>query len=286
MFHFCEKVCYNRFTTRDYYNNLNEKNICDNMKFWKVVKALLSNRIVSNEKITLMKGEKIIKIDQTNPKIMNNFFSDIIKNLEILQYNQVRPICQNIKDPVIKAIIKYRNHPNIIAIKERCTNSKFSFSCIEKSDISKEIKNLQINKATQDSDIPTKLIKNNSDLFADFTNFFVNFANLNDSIVHSTFSSLLKLANITPVHKKDSETSKYHYRPVSVLSNISKIHERLMFKQISKDFEPFFSKFQCSSRKGFCVQQCLLSMLKNCLSHDLLIAKLNAYRFSIDYKTI
>ena len=35
-----------------------------------------------------------------------------------------------------------------------------------------------------------------------------------------------------------------------------------MFKQVSKFFEPFFSKFQCGFRKGFSTQQYLLSMLK------------------------
>ena len=34
----------------DNYNNLNEKNICDNRKFWKAVKPLLSNKIVSKRK--------------------------------------------------------------------------------------------------------------------------------------------------------------------------------------------------------------------------------------------
>ena len=42
---------------RDYYNNLNEKN----KKFWKVVKPLLSNKIVSNEKIALVEGKKLLK---------------------------------------------------------------------------------------------------------------------------------------------------------------------------------------------------------------------------------
>ena len=66
----------------DYYNNLNEKNICDNAKFWKVLKPLSSsNRIVSNEKITLVEGEEIIKTDQTNAKVLNSFFSNDIKNL-------------------------------------------------------------------------------------------------------------------------------------------------------------------------------------------------------------
>ena len=78
-----------RKSKRDQYNNLNEKNICDNRKFWKVVKPLLSNKIVSNEKITLVEGKKINKTNQANAKMLNNFFSNIIKNLEIPQYNQI-----------------------------------------------------------------------------------------------------------------------------------------------------------------------------------------------------
>ena len=161
-------------------------------KVVKVVKPLLSNKIVSNQKITLVEGEEITKTDQA--KVLNNFSSNTIKNLENPQYNQADTICQNIKDPVIKTIIKYSNPSRVIAIKERCTNSRFSFSFIEKKYILKEIKNLQIKKAPQDSDIPTKLIKNNSDLFVYFI-----FANLNDFIAQTTFPFLLKLANITPV---------------------------------------------------------------------------------------
>ena len=77
-----------------------------------------------------------------------------------------------------------------------------------------------------------------------------------------------------------------------------------MFKQISEYFEPFLSKYQCGFRKRYSAQYCLLSMLEKSkstidnrkmfgalltdlskafdrLSHDLLIAKLNAYGFSI-----
>ena len=56
------------------------------------MKPLLSNKIAS----------KIIKTDQANAEVFNNFFSNIIKNLGIPQYNQVDPICQHEKDPVIK----------------------------------------------------------------------------------------------------------------------------------------------------------------------------------------
>ena len=79
-----------------------------------------------------MEEEEIIKTDQANARVLNIFFSNIMKSFEIPQCNYTDPICQNMKDQVIKAIIIYWNHPSIIAIKERCTNSKFSFSFIEK----------------------------------------------------------------------------------------------------------------------------------------------------------
>ena len=72
----------------------------------------------------------------------------------------------------------------------------------------------------------------------------------------------MKNAIITPVYKKGTKTSKYNYRLVSILSNISKIYKRLLFKQISEYFEPILSKFQCGFRKGFSAPHCLLSMLE------------------------
>ena len=53
-----------------------------------------------------------------------------------------------------------------------------------------------------------------------------------------------------PVHKKGGKTSKDNYGPVSILSNISKIYERLLFKQISEYLIKILSKFKCGFRKG------------------------------------
>ena len=78
----------------------------------------------------------------------------------------------------MRGIAKYRTHPSIIAINENCNSSTcFNFSFVDKEDILKEIKNLKANKAIENTDISTKLIKENSDIFADFI-----FENLNDSI--------------------------------------------------------------------------------------------------------
>ena len=87
---------------------------------------------------------------------------------DIQQYYVDHPICENINDPLLKAVVRYRNHPSIVAI-EKFYNSKshFSFKNIQKEEILKELNNLNINQATQNTDIPTKIIKENSDIFGD-----------------------------------------------------------------------------------------------------------------------
>ena len=78
------------------------------------------------------------------------------------------PICENINDPLLKAFVRYRNHPSIVAIKKFCSSkSHFSFKNVQKEEILKELNNLNINKTTQNTSIPTKIIKENSDIFGD-----------------------------------------------------------------------------------------------------------------------
>ena len=136
------------------YQNLSVENICDNKKFWKVVKPLLSNKIMAREKITLVEGTKILKNGKETAKVLNNFFSTIIKNPKIPQYKKQDPISASISEPVMR-IVKYRAHPSIIAINENCNSSTcFNFSFVDKEDTLKEIKNLKANKATQSTEIP------------------------------------------------------------------------------------------------------------------------------------
>ena len=102
----------------EYFKNLNEKNVCDNKEFWKVDKPLLSSKIISNGKITTVEGDKIRRIDKETVKVLNEFFSNVVTKLNIPQFNQIKRTSENISDPVIKAIVKYRAHPSVIAIKK------------------------------------------------------------------------------------------------------------------------------------------------------------------------
>ena len=85
---------------------------------------------------------------------------------------------------------------------------------VSKKDIEKEILNLNVAKASQDSDIPTKIIKKNSDIFSD-----ILFKEFNKSLQICKFPSCLKMANVTPVYKKDNRSDKDNYRPMSILPN-------------------------------------------------------------------
>ena len=163
----------------------------------------------------------------------------------------------------------------------------------------KKLKKLDVNKASQRSDIPTKIIKENIDIFGDFIG-----KSYNNTIKASQFYRNLKPADITPAHKKGKKDMKDNYRPVSILPNLSKIFEKLMFKEMSQFFDKIFYKYQCGFRKGFSTQQCLLAMLEkwkraidngkcfgalltdlskafDCLEHELLIVNLNAYGFHL-----
>ena len=68
---------------REYYSNLDEKKICDNKTFWNIVKPMLSKKIKSNERITLIENDEIIKTEKGTAKVINAFFLNIVQNLDI-----------------------------------------------------------------------------------------------------------------------------------------------------------------------------------------------------------
>ena len=127
--------------------------------------------------------------------------------------------------PGLKSIVKYRNHPSIPKIGEVCYGSNalnFSFSSVQRTQILKETTQINFSKAGQSTDIPTKIIKQNWDVLADFI------LSSNQSVAKSIFPSSLKNADITPIFKKRNRKSKNNYRPVGILPNVSKIFERFV----------------------------------------------------------
>ena len=121
---------------------------------------------------------------------------------------------QKTDDPVLNARNKYRRHSSIVMI-----NSKIESESIFYEDALRKTKNLNVSKASQQNDIPTKILIQNSEYF------LLHFhENINYCLEQSLFPHDLKLADVAPVYKTKSKSFKFKddYRPIGILSNISK----------------------------------------------------------------
>ena len=126
---------------------------------------------------------------------------------------------------------------------------------------------------------------------------------VNHTIKNEKFPDSLKKADITPVYKKDDPTDKVNYRPVSVLPLLSKIFEKVIYNQLREYMDLFLNKLLCGFRKAHSTQHALFKLLHSwqkeldnsgfigtilmdlskaydCLPHDLIIAKFEAYGLS------
>ena len=160
---------------KQYYANLNEKDVADNKKLWKTVKPLLSNKIKLNKKITLVEDDKIFTQGIKVAEELNSFFSNVVKNLKILQFSEVNPLSEEIANPIlIKSVLKYDKHPSVTAIRNLYLRSHFEFSFGSVDEVFKEIKKLNPRKAAQSIDVPGKMLKDNADMFADYICGFFN----------------------------------------------------------------------------------------------------------------
>ena len=105
---------------------------------------------------------------------------------------------------------------------------------------------------------------------------------------------------LTPIHKKSEETDKANYRPVSLLTALSKVFERVMFDQMYEAFRCKLSHNLSGYLRGHSCCSALLKMTEDwrasrreavaAVAVDLskafdsvchsLLAKLTAYGFS------
>ena len=104
--------------------------------------------------------------------------------------------------------------------------------------VSKEVPNYQLNgldptKATKKCDISTNTIKKKYDIFSEFL-----FANFNEIILTSLFQNSWN--TYLNLHLRISKWWKI-YKPVSILSIVSKIYERLWYKQLETYFELYLN---------------------------------------------
>ena len=226
-------------------------------------------------------------------KIFNEYFTQIASDIE---FNDPIPNDYDNDDVLISLIAKYDKHPSITAIKAvPLEHGTFEFKHVDINQVFEILVNMNDKKATGYDGIPCKLLKIGAYPLARILCKLINI-----SILEWRFSDMLKFAEISALSKKIERLCTENYRPVSILTSLSKVFETSHSKQLSLYFEKIFSKFLSGFRKGYSCQSTLLRMIQDwktyldngnnvgtiavdlskafdSLPHGLLVAKLFAY---------
>ena len=145
---------------------------------------------------------------ESSPKILpdsfNNFFLTIAKNIN------KKIINANYKDYLENSVT------NLFFLKPR--NEK---------EVNSVIKQMKTNKAIVSNSIPTKILKMSLPIIAKPLAYLINL-----SFSTGVFPDLLKIANIIPIFKGGDSQDYNNYRPISRISNLSKLIEKLAHKKL------------------------------------------------------
>ena len=198
--------------------------------------------------------------------------------------------------PTRISIANNKDHPSVRKIKEKMTERpSFGFAEVSSDQVQDIIQLLNKNKATGCDAIQPKIIKiANTAISRPIDNLFIL------SIKTSRFPTRCKEAEVSPVYKKGDALLKSNYRPVSILTNISKVFEKLMDAQFQPFIKNTLSGLILAFTLGYSCQHLLLHLVEkwliyldshevvgalltdlskafDSLPHHLLIAKLHGY---------
>ena len=83
---------------------------------------------------------------------------------------------------------------------------------------------------------------------------------INLSLLQGVVPDDLKSARVVPIFKKNDKTSVGNYRPVSILSIVSKVFEKVVYDQVESYFKDnkLLYKFLSGFRNGFSTDTCLI----------------------------
>ena len=248
----CVKIL--KKSKKHYFENLDVKKVTDTKIFWNTIKPLISNKSKSTNSITLIEDQKILKHEEKIANTLNKYFSTLTKKLKLKPQKKLRTSKKEIK----KIINSFKDNPSIKKIKSHFLEDEvFSFREVTNDEILDAIKSLPTNKSSTFDDIPAKLLKDSAVIYSP-----ILMKIFNNCLREGKFPDILKYSDITPVFKKGENTKKENYRPISSLSNFSKIFEKLIHSQISQFIESKLSDYLTGFRRNHNTQYALLEMIE------------------------
>ena len=157
----------------------------------------------------------------------------------------------------IKTIISAKHYTDYLS----STNTNtFFLTPTDKNEISFIISSLDSHKSSGPNSIPVKILKLlKNDISQQLSDIF------NMSFLTGQFPSVLKIAKVIPIHKKQSKVDYANYRPISLLSNIEKIIEKLMYKRLSNflDIKNLIYSLQFGFRQKYSNTHALINLTES-----------------------
>ena len=178
---------------------LSDPNI-GNKEYWKLLKLLYGSKIDSGIP-SIIDGENVYATSKAKAELFNNHFVE--KSTLPTDLPGLPPL--------------------------HVCDSQLAIFVISEEEVKKSLSSLNVSKANGCDNISNKLLKNTaSSISKPLAKLF------NYSLASGKFPSVWKYANVTPVFKKNDKQNKSNYRPISLLSNIGKVFERVIFNHLYK----------------------------------------------------
>ena len=188
----------------------------------------------------------------------------------------------------------YENHASIVGIPEHVNiNSPFQFTNVSFGEVKALLLDIDSTKSAGYDTIPPKLVKVAAKELTQPISSLVNM-----SISLSWFPYELKKSETSPLYKSQDNHEPQSYLPLSVLTCLSKIFERVYNDHMGVCFKDILSTLLSTFRKRYGCHHVLTKLLKkskqalddgknvglillskafDCLPHGLLLCKLNPY---------
>jgi len=210
-------------------------------KIWKGINNIL-NKVTNsdNNNISLeINNQNII-----DPLIISNRFNEHFTSIANKIRDKIPPTNKHFSDYL-------KNHnPN-----------SFFLSPAHNNEIAKTIKSLNINKSNGPNSIPSKLFINVADVISPVLTKIINI-----SFSTGTYPNLLKTVKVIPIYKnKGSPHEVNNFRPISLLSNIDKVYEKIVYSRLITflDKHKVITKKQFGFRNKHSTNHALISLTEN-----------------------
>ena len=127
---------------------------------------------------------------------------------------------------------------------------------VSNDEVETVLSKLKVSKSSGQDKIQVKILKDSSDICVSYLTYIYNC-----SLLSGIFPDDWKLAKVSPIYKSGNKQECGNYRPISVLSVVAKIFEKLVCGQLNCYFKKhqILTKFQSCFRKGHSTTSSLLS---------------------------